>query len=57
MKDWRKRYSAEEKLAILRRHLLDKVPLSELCDEIKIQPMVFYRRQEMFFEERALAFG
>ncbi len=33
---------AEEKVAILRRHLLDKVPLSDLCDELGLQPTVFY---------------
>jgi len=57
MKDRRKHYSAEEKVAILRRHLLDKVPLSKLCEEIKIQPTVFYRWQKMFFEKGALVFG
>jgi transposase-like protein len=57
MKDRRKRYSAEEKVAILRRHLLDKVPLSKLCEEIKIQPTVFYRWQKLFFEKGALVFG
>ena len=30
----RKHYTAEEKVAILRRHLLDKVPVSELCEEL-----------------------
>jgi hypothetical protein len=32
MKNERKHYTAEEKVAILRRHLLDKVPVSELCE-------------------------
>ncbi len=57
MKNHRKHYSAEEKVAILRRHLLDKVPLSKLCEELKIQPTVFYRWQKMFFEKGALIFG
>ena len=43
MKDRRKRYSAEEKVAILHRHLLDKVPLPKLCEEIKIQLTASYR--------------
>jgi transposase-like protein len=30
----RKQYTAEEKVAILRRHLLDKVPVSDLCEEL-----------------------
>jgi transposase len=33
MRKERKHYNPEEKVAILRRHLLDKVPLSELCEE------------------------
>src|SRR5262249_16067061 len=30
----RKHYTAEEKVAILRRHLLEKEPISKLCDDI-----------------------
>jgi hypothetical protein len=33
---------AEGKVAILRRHLLEKEPISELCDEVGLQPTVFY---------------
>ena len=33
MRKERKHYSAEEKVAILRRHLLDKVPVSDLLTE------------------------
>ena len=29
----RRKFSAEEKAVILRRHLQDKVPVSDLCDE------------------------
>lgn len=48
----RTQYSAEEKVAILRRHLLDHVPISELCDQYKLQPTVFYRWQKAVFRER-----
>jgi transposase-like protein len=41
---------AEEKVAILRRHLLDKEPISKLCDELGLQPTVSYRWQKEFFE-------
>lgn len=34
MRKERKHYTGEEKVAILRRHLLDKVPVSDLCDEL-----------------------
>ena len=37
---------AEEKVAILRRHLLEQVPISELCDRQGLQPTVFYRWQK-----------
>ena len=56
MRKERKNYSAEEKVAILRRHLLDKVPVSDLCEELGLQPTVFYRWQKEFFENGAAAF-
>jgi len=56
MKRERKHYTAEEKVAILRRHLLDKVPVSDLCEELGLQPTVFYRWQKEFFENGAAAF-
>ena len=32
MKKRRKDYTPDEKVAILRRHLLEKEPISQLCD-------------------------
>ncbi len=43
MRKERKHYTGDEKVAILRRHLLDKVPVSDLCEEHGLQPTVFYR--------------
>src|SRR3989441_7704759 len=56
MRKERKHYTAEEKVGILRRHLLDKVPVSDLCEELGLQPTVFYRWQKEFFENGAAAF-
>jgi transposase-like protein len=56
MKNERKHYTAAEKVAILRRHLVDKVPVSELCEAKGLQPTVFYRWQKEFFENGAAAF-
>jgi transposase len=56
MKKQRKHYSPEEKVAILRRHLLENEPISKLCDELGLQPTVFYRWQKEFFENGAAAF-
>src|SRR6266478_3873881 len=57
MRKERKHYTGEEKVAILRRHLLDKVPVSDLCDELGVQPTVFYHWQKEFFENGAAAFS
>jgi len=56
MKKQRKHYTGEEKVTILRRHLLDQEPVSKLCDELGLQPTVFYRWQKEFFENGAAAF-
>ena len=56
MKKPRKHYTAEEKVAILRRHLLGKEPVSSLCDELGLQPTVLYRWQKEFFENGPAAF-
>ena len=45
-----------EKLAILRRWLVDKVPVSDLCDEHKLQPSQLYSWQAQLFEHGAGAF-
>jgi transposase len=52
MKKRRKHYTPEEKVAILRRHLVEGVPISDLCDESGLQPTVFYRWQKKFFAGR-----
>jgi transposase len=56
MRKERKHYTSEEKVTILRRHLFDKIPVSDLCEELGLQPTVFYRWQKEFFENGASAF-
>ena len=56
MEKQRKQYAPEEKVAILRRHLLEKEPISKLCGQVGLQPTVFYRWQKEFFENGAAAF-
>ena len=56
MRKERKHYTGEEKVVILRRHLLDKVLVSDLCEEYGLQPTVFYRWQKEFFENGTAAF-
>ena len=56
MRKPRKNYSPSEKVAILRRHLIDRVAVSDLCDEYKLSPTLFYAWQKIFFENGASAF-
>ena len=35
---------------------MEGVPISDLCDELGLQPTVFYRWQKEFFENAAAAF-
>jgi len=46
----RRHFTPEEKATILRRHLADRVPVSDLCDEYHIQPTVFYLWQRQALE-------
>ena len=55
-KDQRRHFTSQEKVAILRRHLVEKVPVSELCEEHGLHPTVFYRWQKDFFEQGAVVF-
>jgi transposase-like protein len=52
----RRQFRPEEKVAIVRRHLLEQEPVSDLCDEHGIQPSLFYRWQKQLFEKGATAF-
>lgn len=56
-KNQRRKFTAEEKATILRRHLLDKVAISDLCDEYRIGPSQFYRWQKQAMDNMAVAMG
>ena len=56
MRKPRKSYTPVEKVAILRRHLIDHVPVSDLCDEHQLSPTLFYQWQKQFFENGPAAF-
>jgi len=56
MSQERKHYGPEEKVAILHKHLVEKVAVSQVCDEYGLSPNVFYRWQKEFFENGAAAF-
>ena len=56
MENTRRQFSPQQKVAILREHLIERMPVSDLCDKHKLHPTVFYQWQKAFFENGAAAF-
>jgi transposase len=56
MEKSRRQFSPHQKVAILRQHLIEQIPISELCEKHQIQPTLFYQWQRQFFENGAAAF-
>jgi transposase len=54
MEKSRRHYSPQQ--SILREHLIEQVPISELCEKHHIHPTLFYQWQKTFFENGAAAF-
>jgi transposase len=55
-KQSRRHFSGAEKVAILKRHLLDKVAISDLCDELHLYPHQIHAWLKEFFENGHAAF-
>lgn len=52
----RKHFTPEEKVNILKTHLIDRKSIADICDAHKIKPVTFYLWQKQFFENGHLAF-
>ena len=52
----RRRFTAEQKVRALKRHLVDKEAISDVCDSEGVQPTQFHQWQRQFFENGAAAF-
>lgn len=52
----RKQLAGPEKLAILKRYLVEKTPISDLCDQYGLQPSQIYYWQAQLFEHGARVF-
>jgi transposase len=52
----RRHFTPEQKVALLRLHLLEKKPVSDLCQEHDLSVNLFYLWQKQFFENGAAAF-
>jgi transposase-like protein len=53
MEKTRRQFTPQQKVAILREHLVEHVPVSDLCDKHKLHPTLFYQWQKAFFENGA----
>ena len=56
MKKPRRYFAPAEKVAALKRHLVEKVAVSEICSELDVSPTVFYGWLKIFFENGHAAF-
>ena len=52
----RRKFSPQQKVAILKQHLLDKQTISDLCDKHGMSPASFYQWLSRFFENGSRAF-
>ena len=52
----RRNFTPVQKVGILKEHLLEKIPVSQICQKHNLQPTIFYRWQQQFFEQGFLVF-
>ena len=52
----RRHFSSQEKAGILKEHLFENKPISQICKENGLQPTVFHRWKQQFAENMAAAF-
>lgn len=52
----RRHFSAEQKVMAVKRHLLDKEPVSSICEELDLHPNQFYEWQKQLFSGAVNAF-
>ncbi len=49
-------FTDAQKLAILREHLIEKTPISDVCQKHDLQPTLFYLWQKKVFEDGTAVF-
>jgi hypothetical protein len=52
----RQYYTSEQKVSIIKRHLVEREEVSAICEDLKLHPTVFYEWQRKFFENGVKAF-
>ncbi len=53
----RRSFTPEQKVALLRLHLLEKKPVSDICQEHRLSVNLFYLWQKQLFENGTAAFA
>jgi transposase len=56
MSSQRRSFTTEQKATVLKRYLVDKVPMSDLCDEYGIKPNHIDAWQKILFDNATVAF-
>ncbi len=57
MSNSRRKYTAEQKVRILREHFENQVPVSTICERYQIHPNIFYRWKKQLFEGAITTFS
>jgi transposase len=57
MSQKRRRYSAKEKMTGLRKHFVEGVSVSDVCEELGIPPSLFYDWQRVLFASAEQVFN
>lgn len=52
----RRHFSSTEKVESVKRHCLEGIAVSQICEELKIHPTMFYEWQRRLFENGVKAF-
>lgn len=53
----RRQHTPEQKAALVQRHLIEKVPVSQICNENDLQPSLFYDWLRQFQANAHAAFA
>lgn len=54
-KKTRRRHTPAQKLALLKKHHIERVPVSDVCEGAEVQPSLFYTWQRRLFENGSAA--
>jgi transposase-like protein len=53
----RRQYTPDQKAALVRQHVVDKKPVSEICSAAQLQPSVFYKWERDLLEAAPAVFA